>query len=361
MLNKLYDNLYSLRTKDGLYRASNCKKTGYYDYAWLRDTFYCSLPTLKQNSEYYKQTYQTLLDYLKKMETKYNKLSSWFIDSSDCSSYRYLHPRINITTFDEDWSPWSNCQLDSTAYILYGIYLGEENNISIIRNDIDREIIQLLIKYLEFINYPILKESGAWEENREIRSSSLFVCITALKMMNELGFEVNNDMLNLGIKTLHELLPNETPIRDVDMAQLFMLYLSHPKFEILSQKEKDLILHNVESNLVRNHGVIRYKEDYFYNRANLYSAENQKYIELYIPNESQVGNEAEWCMGNSYLSLIYSKLGDKGKAEYYLDKVLCDCKDGKVPELYYAKTDIPNSNSLLGWANAITILAIESF
>ncbi len=341
ILNKLYDALKSLRLDNGLYVAS----TGdfYKQFVWLRDTFYAALPSLKHNPKEYQQTYHTLLDYLKMIEEKYNKFSAMIENPYPKYTYRYLHARINAKTMDEVHETWQNKQGDVVGELLFGIALGEKNNIKIIRDKTDIHIINLMIKYIEALEYWKDMDSGIWEEDEGIRSSSIGAIVSGLKAIKELNrndIVIPENLIMKGKIVLSQLLPNETKYRDVDMSLLTLIY----PFNVVSEKQRDEILNNVETRLLRQNGVIRYIGDYYFNSD--YS--------------NPVGNEAEWTMGLAYLSIIYFEMGNIEKAKYYLNKILDKCEDGKVPELYFSKTDKPNENTILGWSNALTIIALEN-
>ena len=338
MVTKLYENLKKLRLDNGLYIAS----TGefYRQFCWLRDCFYESIPSLTIEPNLYEQTYHTILDYLKMVEKKYKKFSSMIENPHPKDTYKYLHARISATTFDEVHEHWQNKQNDICGELLFGIALGEQNGLDIIRDYEDIHIINLMIKYLESLEYFNDNDSGIWEEDEGIRASSIGACIAglkAIKNLNNPNIIIPEYLITKGELILNQLLPNETKYRNVDMALLSLIY----PFNVVNDKQRDQILYNVENKLLREYGCLRYIGDYYY---------NADYSNL-------LGNEAQWTLGDLYLANIYIDIGNIEKGKYHLHRVLSKCPDGNIPELYV--NGVPNCNLILGWSNALAILALQ--
>ena len=137
---KIKDKLYkinnSLRLDNGLYIASLGEH--YRNYCWWRDIFYQSLPTLKKSPDLFVQTYHTFLDYLIKYEHKIDHLTN---NPYDYNNYTSLHPRI-YSDLSEITPNWGNKQSDAIFLMLFGIGIGIEKKLNIIRNKKDKNIIQ---------------------------------------------------------------------------------------------------------------------------------------------------------------------------------------------------------------------------
>ncbi|MEG2289547.1 MAG: glycoside hydrolase family 15 protein [Clostridium sp.] len=323
--------LRNLRNDKGLYLASTGE---WYQKIWVRDNFYESMPELYLNRDNYKETYQSLLDYYINIENKYRKFT-WLIDQPEPKyGFRFPHPRMT-PDLDEIREEWGFKQLDCFGEFLYGLWLGEREGIKIIRGNEDIHIINLMIRMLEAIEYWNCKDNAIWEENEEVHASSVGACLAGLTAIRLLGFDVNQKLLDEAHYALNKLLPRESETKDVDLALLTLIY----PFNIVSPQVAKQIITNVEADLVRERGVIRYKNDQYYNQS----------------------GEAEWCFGFTFLALAYKTLGNMDKAKYYLKMakertVLNECE---VPELFMSKTSEANGNSPLGWSNAMLILAIE--
>jgi GH15 family glucan-1,4-alpha-glucosidase len=94
----------------------------------------------------------------------------------------------------------------------------------------------------------------------------------------------------------------------------------------------------VEEKLVRQRGVIRYKDDKYYS--------NDK-------------GEAEWTFGLPWLAKIYKDMDNDKKFREYMRKThKIMTKKGDLPELYFAKSKKFNENTPLGWSLAMYLVAV---
>jgi len=50
----------------------------------------------------------------------------------------------------------------------------------VLRNDADKELVQLLVDYLVALEYWQDADNGMWEENREVHASSIGACVAGL-------------------------------------------------------------------------------------------------------------------------------------------------------------------------------------
>jgi len=336
--------------ENGLYFASLGEH--YRKYCWWRDIYYQVAPNLTYNKALYAQTYQTFLNYLLKYELKIDNLTL-FPDSYDCNTC--LHPRVypDLTQID---APWGNMQMDAIMLMLFGLCQGLEKDIDIIRNDKDWNIIQKVIWMYESLEYWKLSGNDAWEEPDEIHSHAIGSALSALIKLRDLGFKVNEDKLFWCKCELDNLLPKESITKDCDLAQLQLIY----PLNIVTEEQRDQILNNIESKLLRQYGVARYAGDVYYNIASRQTLNDYNGLFFQQWEGWYNQNEMQWTFGLAYLSIIYSKIGNKEKAQYYLDKILEPLgNDLMIPEGYYALTKIKNDNTPLGWANALTIIALE--
>ncbi len=145
-------------------------------------------------------------------------------------------------------------------------------------------------------------------------------------------------MIKQGEHALRNLLPRESGHRFVDLSLLSLIY----PYDVATEKEKDAILKNVEYHLVKNKGVVRYRNDWYYNK-----------------NPDGFSEEAEWTMGLSWLAIIYKKLGNKEKADYYEKKAMeTISQQGGIPELYFSNTSKYNENNPLGWSESMLVVSL---
>lgn len=334
---KLHKHLSRLRIKEGdakgLYKASVGEN---YQKIWVRDSFYCALPLLQDNPDEYVETIQKLLDFYIMMELKHHKFYWLIKDPTNKASYEYLHPRLS-SDLGEIEQPWGFKQHDCFGEVLYSIYLGESAGYKIIRNSVDKHIIKQIIRTLEAQEYWRDADNGIWEEYEEVHASSVGSCVKGLESIRYCGFEVPQYIIDNGKKALNNLLPRESDTKSSDLALLTLIY----PFNVVSESMAKTILNNVENELLRERGVIRYKGDKYYNPT------------------GKIGDEAEWCFGIAYLALAHNNIGQHEKANYFYKLLLekCVVNDGEVPELFYSKTNIYNDNTPLGWSVAMARIA----
>jgi phosphorylase kinase alpha/beta subunit len=328
--------LKSLRYKTGLFSASAKQLKSGYDKAWLRDNFYeCLAFLVLKDYETVKKTYKTFLRIFEKHESKIDTA----IQRKPQQKHEYIHARYHPETFDEFWDDWGNKQNDAIGAILFGIASLEDAGIKIIETEKEKELIQKLVWYLKSIEYWQDYDSGMWEENEECHASSVGACLAGLKAIKKY-VEVPKEMITLGKATLNNLLPRESNKKFVDLALLSLIY----PYNIVNKKQRDTILKDVEYLLLRTRGVIRYKDDRYYNK-----------------NLDGYSEEAEWVFGLSWLAIIYEKLGNKTKAKFFLDKAIAVDTSKGQPELYYSNSTKHNENVPLGWAESLFIIALHEF
>ncbi len=214
--------------------------------------------------------------------------------------------------------------------------------------------------------------------------------LQGLLRLNDPDLFFNEAQLEKGRTALGQLLPSESPRRSCDLAQLSLIW----PFDVLDDEQAMTVLANVERELVRERGVIRYHRDAYFNgadrrlitvrnprtgqEANDYAEDDKKAF----PHDSE-GTEAQWPLGLAWLSIVHAKLAKKARARagaseepaaleksaaYHKERAgrymaqLTGCavpvagvEPGYIPELYVG--DRPNLNTPLTWATAFCIVA----
>ncbi|MFP7299612.1 glycoside hydrolase family 15 protein [Neobacillus niacini] len=337
-----YQILDQLRLPHGLYLASSSKD---YHYVWLRDSFYMSLPYLEKDNQIYEMTYHRILDLFRDYE--------WKLDIHNVQrpreQWEYIHSRYSATDVKEINTPWGHAQHDAIGAILWGIGTGCKRGKKIIRDEKDHEIVQKLVGYLGCVQYWEDADNGMWEEWREVHSSSVGACVAGLEAVRDLVF-VPGDWITKGRQTLSNLYPNESSDRPFDLAQLSLIF----PYGVLLGEEARVVVDQIESQLLRERGVIRYKGDSYYSTVE-HEGRHHDFPFYY-------GTEAEWTFGLPWLALCHLEFGNVKKASEYIkqtENVMLH--DGSLPELYYAKSADYNSNTPLGWGSAMYILAKERY
>ena len=218
---------------------------------------------------------------------KHKNKISWAVKNKPYNTYQYIHARYNPETFEEFWEEWGNKQNDAVGAILFKIGDLEQRGIKIIETEEEKEILQILVDYLKSIEYWHDPDNGVWEEYEEVHASSVGACVAGLKSISKTGFvQMPMHLVEKGEESLKKLLPRESKSKFTDLALLSLIY----PFNIVSEKEARDIVRHLEYHLERDRGVIRYKNDRYYNK-----------------NEDETSKEAEWCFGFPWLAIIYGQ------------------------------------------------------
>lgn len=209
-----YEILDSMKLQNGLFVAAPSND---YAYVWMRDNVYVSLAYLNKSCGTYETMYHRWLDMFKEYE--------WKLDVH-CTikpvyPFEYIHARYSKDIKEID-VPWGHAQNDAVGGLLFGIGEGTKKGKAMIRDSHDLRIVQKLVQYLQTLEYWKCADSGAWEENMEVRSSSIAACVAGLRRLQDV-VNVPQSLIDKGMAALYELFPYETPTRKSDLAQLSMI------------------------------------------------------------------------------------------------------------------------------------------
>ena len=338
-----YGTLEAIRLPNGLYLAS---PSADYSKVWLRDTVYESLPYVDKRTSHYERTYWSLLDILRRHEWKIDAI----LRQKPADRDAYIHARFHPETLREFSEPWGNKQNDATGAILFGVAQGLRHGKRILRDERDERLVRKLIHMHGALCYWEDADNGMWEEAEEVHASSIGAALGGLTAIREQGFDVPQEYIDRGRQALDALLPRESITKRADLA---LLSLAWP-YRVLTADQRRKVVHNVEKYLLRERGVIRYEGDSYYSPLAEEHGRDK-------PWEFYHGSEAEWTFGLPWLSLIHRDMGNPQKADEYLERTAqVEQGLGCLPELYYARTDMPNPNTPLGWSVAMHILALEA-
>lgn len=329
------ENLRKLITPSGLFLASSQSVSTGYDKAWLRDNVYEALAfECAGQWDVVAKTYHRLLDIFDKHIDKIN----WATTNKPFETWQYIHARYNPETLEEFWESWGNKQHDAIGAILFKLADFEQKGHGMLRDQNDRKTVQTLIYYICNVEYWHDADSGMWEEYEEVHASSVGAVLAGLKKWKEVGgMDVDQDAIDRGQEALDKLLPRESESKFTDLALLSLIY----PYDVVSPEMGRQLLTNLEYHLAKDHGLIRYKFDAYYNR-----------------NPDGRSEEAEWCFGLSWMAIAFHRLGNTERARLYLQKAAeTITPDGEIPELYFSNSDEPNENTPLGWAESMYVVA----
>lgn len=336
IINTHVQNIRALQSPKGLFLASSHNVSTGYDKAWLRDNFYTALAfEYVGDWDTVRAVWKSILGIFLKHEEKIH----WAVKNRPLESWQYIHARYNPETFEEYWEEWGNKQNDAIGAILFKLGDLEEKGKGVIETDDEKRVVQKLVDYLATIEYWQDADNGMWEEYEEVHASSIGACVAGLKAVEKLPYiTMPENLVANGEEALLAILPRESETKFADLALLSLVY----PYNVVSKEMADMIIANVEYHLERKRGVIRYKNDRYYNK-----------------NKDGYSEEAEWTMGFPWLAIIYARMGDVKRAEDYLGKSgLVLTPEEKIPELYYSNSDVSNENVPLGWAESLYVVAL---
>ncbi len=371
--------------QNGVYAASASQttdsRTGYQD-AWLRDNAMVAFSRWQcGDSEGAFKTLQGLTTFLKTQAHKMEAIIARPELGHDVQ--QRPHVRFNAKTLKELDKGWAHAQNDALAYVVWlRLRLAGRDPQFRLSQD-ERDLYDLFPAYFWAIRYWEDLDSGAWEESRKVNSSSVGAVVAALLEFQKLEksrrghpSEAERKRLDAlvrhGLQTLHQQLPFESPpIRKTDAALLFLIYplgLIGPSGAITDRGMQDWILSLVRARLLGAVGIKRYIGDSYYcqdydkwlspaQRAGDFSTRIELRDELLQP-----GCEAQWCLFDPLLSVIYGERNLLGEQLEFLNRALAQLTvDGACAELYYLRhgTYVPNEHTPLAWTQANLAIAIH--
>lgn len=322
--------LKQMRYKSGLYGAAKLSVDTGYNNVWIRDNVYVALGLANaRDNKNAIEALRGIFDILIKHEYKID----WAIKEKPDDKYKYIHARFNPITHDEYHEDWGNKQNDAVGAFLFQVGTLYDKDVMVMRGSDDYRLLQKLVHYLESIQYWQDPDNGVWENDEELHASSVGACVAGLKAVRHL-VDVPEWLIEKGQETLNTMLPRESVSKETDLALLTLIY----PYNIVTNEQRDQILHDVETKLVKKRGVVRYFGDWYYNN----------------------GKEAEWVMGFPWLAIIYKQMGRMDLHRKYMAKTYaCMNWKGDLPELYLGGTEKYNENTPLGWNHAMLLCALS--
>ncbi len=298
---------------------------------------------------------------------------------------RRPHIRFAAQTLGELPEKWPHAQNDALGQTLWLRFV-LANSGALPLTPEDWEIFELFPRYFAAIEYWQDPDSGAWEEGRAVRNSSVGAVVAGLEEMrdylrkDESKIPASPDTLPMldqlivkGRARLDATLPFEAaPKRLADSA---LLSLIHPLGVVRERGAQDAILSLVQARLKGEFGIRRYAGDsYFCQDYDQWFAPGQMTSDFsermtYRDALLQPDCEAQWCIFDPQLSIIYGErfLKDPSDAEsfrrqvQYFNRSLRQLTpEGGCPELYFLKNGryIANAHTPLAWTQANQAFAL---
>jgi phosphorylase kinase alpha/beta subunit len=293
------------------------------------------------------------------------------------------HVRFNSRTLKELHGNWAHAQNDALAYVAWlRLSLAVGNPQFQLSRD-ERDLYNLFPAYFRAIRYWEDLDSGAWEESRKVNCSSVGAVVAALLQFQKLEDDRKRrsraeatglqTLIDRGLQTLRKQLPFEAPpTRKTDAALLFLIYplkVVSPSGPINDQQTQNWILSLVRARLVGSIGIRRYVGDSYYCQdydkwlpAEMRTGDFSARIEL-RDELLQPGCEAQWCLFDSLLSVIYGERTQLAEQIEFLNRAVGQITNGGAcPELYYLRDGrfVPNEHTPLAWAQANLAIALHA-
>lgn len=393
-LQKYFDAKGTLKLKikpNGLYGAVTTDEeqieSGYH-YTWVRDTVAVSLFQLEQgHTDIVAKTMKTLQDYFAKHKARFTGIIDGTADKDD--AMQRPHIRFDGNTLEEVDQEWGHAQNDALGYALWlACRLANEGHYAM--DDAALAVWSLFPLYFRAVEYWQDAENGHWEESAKIESSSIGTAMAGLmelktflkdKSVEAQGEKIDaallDDLIAKGRAQLDAFLPWETReglpgARRADGATLFLIY----PLGVVSGEQADKVIATVTGELTGDNGIKRYIGDSYWcadykklvDAKELTTCTGQADRDKWL----KPGTEAQWCIFDPIVSVIYGKryLESKNPADlarqvHFFNRALSQVTpEGKCPEAYYlADSDngiyVPNDQTPLAWTQANLGIALS--
>ncbi len=385
---------------NGLFPAALLtEETAYTGYAnvWVRDNMHVAYAHYRiGETAVAVKTVQTLLTYFGKHRHRFNAIIQGQADFQ--KPMNRPHIRFNGQTLEENEEDWPHAQNDALGYFLWLYCL-------LVRDDLieptseDVETLALFPFYFQSISYWQDEDSGHWEETRKIEASSIGAVVAGLKALRQVHLKpafvthcchhegqlitlpLLDELIAKGQEALNEILPAECVqpkhARSEDGALLFLIY----PLNVVEGVVADQILNNVLTNLAREVGICRYLGDSFWCADYKQKLSGELRTADFSNNVSlrdqflKPGEEAQWCIFDPIVSVIFGlKYQTTGQEKYldlqihHLNRALghitgTDSEFGsfQCPELYHLDNGryAPSDATPLLWTQATLRVALE--
>jgi GH15 family glucan-1,4-alpha-glucosidase len=368
----------------GIYAASASQEddaTSGYQNAWLRDNAMVAFSRFAcGDAESAMRTARGLTSFLKTQAEKMERIIAKPKRKEEVQERPHI--RFNPKTLEENGEEWTHAQNDALGEAVWLRFL-LANEAGCALEAEERDLYALFPAYFEAIQYWKDADSGAWEEARKVNSSSIGAVMAGLLEMEKHARErseipgvrksVLAELLKRGRRVLEVQLPFEAPPeRKADAALLFLIY---PLGVVTDARMKRLIVSLVRARLRGEVGIRRYLGDsYFCQDYDEWYPAGERGADfaprLAVRNEFlQPGCEAQWCLFDPLLSVIYGLEYQQTAAAAALERQLEHLnraigqldEKARCPEMYFLKRGewTANEHTPLAWTQANLAVAME--
>ncbi|ACK67927.1 hypothetical protein PCC8801_3988 [Rippkaea orientalis PCC 8801] len=377
--------------------TENAEYTGYTS-VWVRDNIHVAhAHYVLEKFEIACKNAQALMNYFHRYNHRFAKIiNSRIVPENVMQRPHVRFCGVNLAELDQQWS---HAQNDALGYFLW-FYCKLVKEELITPTVEDLKTLALFPLYFETINYWQDEDSGHWEETRKIAASSIGIVVASLIAFKEMLIEhpdllknfhdkdqkitldFLDNLIQKGREELETILPCECiqegqKRRNYDSALLFLIY----PLNVVNEEQSNQIINNVINHLQGNYGIKRYLGDSFwaadYKEKLDPEARTIDFSEDLSFRDSLVeeNQEAQWCIFDPILSIIFGLKFQATHQEEYLEKqtwylnrslgqlTAKDCPAGelKCPELHYLQKGqyVPNDVVPLLWTQANLKIALK--
>lgn len=377
---------------NGLYPAALALNEEYsytgYSNVWVRDNVHVATGLLAVGeNEKAQQCTRSMLDFYIKHQAKIDAVLSGKSDPKE--PMNRPHIRFQGETLEENEEVWPHAQNDALGYFIWLVAkLCEKGQFEL--NTSDAEVLCKLIDYLAKIEYWKDEDSGHWEEVRKVAASSIGPVVAGLQgilNLNENEFpeackvfadkkSLIEDLVLKGKAALEKILPAECVQDDPEQNRRYdsaLLFLIEP-LNIVPREIATTIVEDVIEHLLGPHGIRRYLGDSYWCADFKTKLSSDELTGDFSDNMSdrdallKPGEEAQWCIFDSMLSVIFGRwyLEDnnekwKEKQIHHFNRALGQLTSNaskfgplRGPESYYIEKGVyvPNDITPLYWTQA---------
>lgn len=366
----------------GLYPATPTNsEAGRYRYVWVRDNVHIAHALWQSGSEEEAVTViQALVRYFDRHADRFDACIDGRVDSTD--PMQRPHVRFDGDTLDEVSEPWSHAQNDAHGLFLWltgcmlhaGVWEPDATAV---------KVVSRMLRFLVALPFHTDRDSGAWEEERAVRASSIGAVCAGMRVWHALLHDWNHDLSHHvqsvyleGRAALDRILPYEVHSEEVREYDAALLFLVEP-LRMIEGDQAQSIVDRLVSRLQGQRGMKRYERDAFWGpgydqlSASLRTSDASNDAS-FRAQYAVAGKEAEWTLFDPLLARYYSRkadlLGDSAAAvrsAQHINRTLAALvrtSSGTLllPELYYHTQGerIPNPIVPLYWAQANLLLSL---
>lgn len=380
----LPNGLFSAAVSDG----GEHEQTGYAN-IWVRDNIHIAhAHWVIGDTAAAVRNVRAILDFYRQSRHRFLDIIEGRVSASDPMDRPHIRFRGDLAELSEKWSHAQNDALGYWLWLTSKLALAGD----LVLQPADIDVLILLLKYWDTIQFWQDADSGHWEESRKVAASSIGVAVGGLRSFMEWlsrgpGRELvphaadveqlATRLLASGQSALQQILPHECRSSDPSQARRYdsaLLFLLYP-MELGEEVPGATIVSEICEHLLGPHGIRRYLGDsYWCADYKTLLAADQRTADFSdnLGSRDQLlkpGMEAQWCIFDPILSIIaWKRFRDRSQQLFHLQRSLSQLTTAesrfgayRCPESYFceAGTYVPNDITPLLWTQANLRLALH--